>query len=303
MPDERPVVANPDFNDIKQFIISHFKADATFAEYDFKGSAMNTIIDILAYNTHYNNLAANYLINESFLDTALMRNNIISISKMLNYTPRSKQAAKAKITLRIPKINGTNVYTIPTGSLFTATDGTTTFNFYTLKNFSVQFDAADANGTTRDVEVDICEGDKITQRFSATADHTSFPRFELGNKNIDTTSINVSVNGSLWTQVTNETQGTTDVSNLSTIYFVEESRNLSHNLMFGNGVLGKKLEVGDEVLATYLVTNGSDANGVNSFSVAIQGRSDITVVSTKAATGGGDMETIQEIKDLSLIHI
>ena len=219
MPDERPVVANPDFEDIKQDIISHFKADATFADYDFKGSAMNTIVDILAYNTHYNNLAANYLINESFLDTALMRNNIISISKMLNYTPRSKQAAKAKITLRIPKINDTNVYTIPSGSLFTATDGTTTFNFYTLKNFSVQYDASDANGTTRDVEVEICEGDKITQRFSATADHTSFPRFELGNKNIDTTSINVSVNGSLWTPVTNETQGTTDVSNLSTIYF------------------------------------------------------------------------------------
>ena len=84
MPDERPVVANPDFEDIKQDIISHFKADATFADYDFKGSAMNTIVDILAYNTHYNNLAANYLINESFLDTALMRNNIISISKMLN---------------------------------------------------------------------------------------------------------------------------------------------------------------------------------------------------------------------------
>ena len=297
MANERPVVANPDFKDIKQDIISHFKADPTFADYDFNGSALSTIVDILAYNTHYNNLAANYLVNESFLDTALMRNNIISISKMLNYTPRSKQASKAKILLRIPKINGANVYTIPSGSLFTATSGTTTYNFYTLKNFSVQFDASDANGVTRDVEVEICEGDKITQRFAATASQANFPRFELGNKNIDTTTLSVSVNGTLWTPVTNETQGTTDVSDLSTIYFVEESRNLSHNIMFGNGVLGKNLEVGDEVLATYLITNGSEANGIKSFSVGISGRSDITVVSTVAASGGGDMETIQEIKD------
>ena len=123
---------------------------------------MNTIIDILAYNTHYNNLAANYLVNESFLDTALMRNNIISISKMLNYTPRSKAAAKASLTLRIPKVNGNNVYTIPAGSLFTASDGSTTYNFYTLRNYSVQYDATDANGVTRDVIIEICEGDQIT---------------------------------------------------------------------------------------------------------------------------------------------
>ena len=297
MSQNRPVIANPDFDDIKQDIISHFKADSTFADYDFKGSAMNTIIDILAYNTHYNNLTANYLLNESFLDTALMRNNIVSISKMLNYTPRSKSAAKAKITLRIPKINNQNVYTIPSGSLFTATDGTTTFNFYTLKNFSVQYDASEPNGTTKDVEVEICEGDKITQRFSATTEHTNFPKFSLGNKGVDTKSLQVSVNGDLWTPVSNETQGTTDVSNLSTIYFIEESRDLTHSIMFGNGVLGKALEVGDEILATYLITNGADANGINVITPSISGRDDITTVSITPAEGGGDEETIREIKD------
>jgi len=297
MSDNRPIIANPDFNDIKQDIITHFKADSNFADYDFKGSAMNTIIDILAYNTHYNNLAANYLVNESFLDTALMRNNIISISKMLNYTPRSKAAAKASLTLRIPKVNGNNVYTIPAGSLFTASDGSTTYNFYTLRNYSVQYDATDANGVTRDVIIEICEGDQITQRFAATAEHTSFPKFELGNKGIDTKTISVSVNGETWTPVTNDTQGTTGVSNLSTIYFIEETRNLQHSIMFGNGVLGKKLEVGDEILATYIVTNGAEANGINNFSIKISGRSDITTVLTLPADGGGDIETIREIKD------
>ena len=127
MADERPVVANPDFKDIKQDIITYFKNDATFSDYDFTGSALNILVDILAYNTHYNNLTANYLVNEMFLDTALMRNNVLSIAKMLNYQPRSAQGAKATITLRIPKVGGANLYQLPIGSLFTASDGSTTY--------------------------------------------------------------------------------------------------------------------------------------------------------------------------------
>ena len=106
MADQRPVVANPDFKDIKQDIITYFKNDSTFSDYDFTGSALNTLVDILAYNTHYNNLTANYLVNEMFLDTALMRNNVLSIAKMLNYQPRSARGSKGTITLRIPKVGG-----------------------------------------------------------------------------------------------------------------------------------------------------------------------------------------------------
>ena len=117
------------------------------------------------------------------------------------------------------------------------------------------------------------------------------------NKNIDTTTIVVSVNGAKWTSVTNETQGTTDVNNLSTIYFIEETRDLTHRIMFGNGVLGKALQAGDEVLVSYIVTNGSEGNGISTFTPAIAGRTDITIVSTVKAQGGGAIETIQEIKD------
>ena len=297
MADERPVVANPDFKDIKQDIITYFKNDATFSDYDFTGSALNILVDILAYNTHYNNLTANYLVNEMFLDTALMRNNVLSIAKMLNYQPRSAQGAKATITLRIPKVGGANLYQLPIGSLFTASDGTTTYNFYTTKAYSVQYDATEANGTTKDLVVEVFEGNSITQRFVPDSSNLSFPKFDLLNQNIDTSTIVVSVNGSKWTPVSNETQGTNDVNKLSTIYFIEETRDLTHRIMFGNGVLGQALNAGDEILVSYLVTNGSDANGVNAFTPAINGRTDITIVSTVKAQGGGAIETIQEIKD------
>tara|TARA_B100001287_G_C22672206_1_gene525836 strand:+ start:566 stop:2380 length:1815 start_codon:yes stop_codon:yes gene_type:complete len=297
MPDDRPVVANPDFNDIKQDIITYFKNDATFSDYDFTGSSLNVLVDILAYNTHYNNLTANYLVNEMFLDTALMRNNVLSIAKMLNYQPRSAQGAKATITLRIPKVGGNNLYQLPIGSLFTATDGAESYNFYTTKAYSVQYDSSEANGTTKDLVIEVVEGNSITQRFVANSSNLSFPKFDLLNKNIDTTTIVVSVNGAKWTSVTNETQGTTDVNNLSTIYFIEETRDLTHRIMFGNGVLGKALQAGDEVLVSYIVTNGSEGNGISTFTPAIAGRTDITIVSTVKAQGGGAIETIQEIKD------
>ena len=299
MADNRPVVANLDFQDIKQDMIDYFKSRPEFADYEFTGSGLNLLMDILAYNTHYNSLAANFLVNEMFLDSAVMRNNVVSIAKALNYQPRSASASTTTITLRVPKRTSEEQFTvIPAGSLFSAVSGNSTFNFYTTRDYTVQFATTLAVGQTVDVDVVVSEGTLITQRFVQTAENTSFPTFELANTNVDTTSLVVSVNGTRYNQITPEDEGIVQTTRTSQIFFVEETRNRNHRLIFGNGVIGEALTVGDEIIATYLVTNGAAANGVRSFTVTIPGRSDISITgSPSPSSGGGDPETIREIKD------
>lgn len=295
--DTRPVIANLDFADIKKDIVRHFQGRSEFSDYNFEGSSLNLLIDVLAYNTHYNSLAANFLTNEMFLDSALLRKNVVSIAQSLNYTPRSARAAKATVTLSIPKLSGFNFYTVPAGSLFTAEGGGQSFEFYTISPYTIQFDNTDLVGTTKTIEVDIYQGTETTQRFIVPASIGDFQRFELFNKNIDTTSLVVTVNGLKYLAVSEETQGINKATSTSNIYFIEESRNLTYFLKFGNDVIGKAPQPGDEIIATYLVTDGPDANGVQVFSPSITGRSDITVVSTVQSGGGSEIETINEIKD------
>ena len=295
--DTRPVIANLDFADIKKDIVRHFQGRSEFSDYNFEGSSLNLLIDVLAYNTHYNSLAANFLVNEMFLDSALLRKNVVSIAQSLNYTPRSARAAKATVTLSIPKLSGSNFYTVPAGSLFTAEGGGQSFEFYSIEPYTIQFDNIDPVGTTKTIEVDIYQGTETTQRFIVPNTIADFQRYELFNKNIDTTSLVVTVNGLKYLAVSEETQGINTTTGTSNIYFVEESRNLTYFLKFGNGVIGKAPEPGDEIIATYLVTDGPDANGVQVFSPSITGRSDITITSTVQSRGGSEIETINEIKD------
>jgi len=306
MADNRPVIANLDFDDIKADLVQYFKNRSEFQDYEFTGSSLNLLMDILAYNTHYNNLTANFLVNEMFLDSALLRKNVVSIARMLNYTPRSARAAKSKIKLSIQK-GSSNFVTVPAYSTFTATSGTTTFRFFPLDSHTLQFDDADAVGTTRTLEFDVFEGTPITQRFIVDDVREDFPVFELNNSNVDTSTLSVLVNpsedtntrGSVseytnavkYSQVSPEEQGITTLGNESTIYFLEEIEDGKFRIRFGNGVIGKKLAVGEEILVSYLVTQGSAANGV------VPAAGDYTITSATIASGGGEPESIREIKD------
>lgn len=295
--DTRPVIANLDFNDIKKDIVRHFQSRSEFQDYNFEGSSLNLLIDILAYNTHYNALSANFLVNEMFLDSALLRKNVVSIAQALNYTPRSARSSKATLTLSIPKLSGSNFYTLPAGSLFSSASGNLSFNFYTIEDYTVQFDNTDVVGTTKTLNVDVYEGTEITQRFIVSPAANDFQRYELLNQNIDTSTLVVTVNGLKYQLVSEETQGINDVTKDSNVYFIDESRELTYYLKFGNGVIGKKPTPGDEILATYLVTSGPEANGVQTFSPNITGRDDITISATVTSRGGANIETINEIKD------
>ena len=297
MASKRPVVANLDFDSIKQDMIEYFQNREEFADYNFTGSGLNMLMDVLAYNTHYNALTANFLMNEMFLDTALMRNNVASIAKMLNYQPRSARASYTTVTLSVPRADAeSNFYVIPAGSVFNARSGNESFNFFNIQDYTVQFGSDVGASSSVNIDVDIYEGAFFTQRFVNNG-LNEFPEFSLLNENVDTTTLTVSVNGEKFEQLTPEQEGLNTASSTSKVFWVEETRDNSHKIVFGNGVIGKSLAVGDEIVATYLVTNGADANGISNFSVTIAGRSDIRISGTPSASGGGSApEGVREIK-------
>ena len=125
----KPVVANLDFDDIKEDIINHFKNDDSFKDYNYTGSALNTLIDILAYNTHMNAITANFSINEMFINTAQKRENILSIAKGMNYIPTSTTAARVELTINVPRLGSERSFSIPVGTTLTASSGNTTYTF------------------------------------------------------------------------------------------------------------------------------------------------------------------------------
>ena len=293
--DNRPVVSNLDFDSIKSDLVDYFKSKPEFSDYEFTGSGLNLLMDILAYNTHYNALAANFLLNESFIDTSLNRNNVVSLAKSMNYVPRSAKSSTTRITLNVPKLASEGFYIIPAGSYFTASSGSTKFNFYTVDDYTVNFNS---NQFANTITIDVFEGILSTQSFVHNNTREEFPAFDLGQTNIDTSTLTVSVNGLKYTQLLPENEGLTSVDKNSRIYFVEETRLGTHRIVFGNNAVGLKPNIGNTIVATFIRSSGEIANGARAFNVNIPGRSDITITGTiSPSQGGSSPESIQSIKD------
>ena len=296
---DRPVIANLDFNEIKNDLVEHFKSKDEFTDYEFTGSALNLLMDILSYNTHYYSLASNFLLNESFLDTAVIRKNVVSIAKRLNYTPRSVKSASTVLTLQFTKQSeNDNVIIIPAGSLFRASTGAVSLNFHTVEDYVLQFNTAAAVGSKKTIDVTIHEGNYKTQAFVSSDNYSGFSTWELKQDNIDTSTITVSVNGTRYKVVLPEDEGLFNVTSASNVYYLEENRNGGYNIIFGDGIAGKAINNGDQIIVSYLTSSGPDGNGVKKFSPNINSRTDVVILGTPEPTqGGGERETIQSIKD------
>jgi|TARA_B100000085_G_scaffold126695_1_gene115328 hypothetical protein len=293
--DQRPVVSDLDFKSIKNDLVNYFSERPEFADYEFSGSSLNLLMDILAYNTHYNALTANFQLNESFIDTSLIRSNVVSLAKSLNYVPRSARSAETKITVRVPRTGTEGFYVIPAGSYFTASAGNTKYNFFTIQDYTVNFASGE---TTNTIEMEVYEGKIFNQRFVFNNTTEEFQSFDLQVTNIDTRTLTVNVNGLKYKQITPETEGSVAADRNTRVYFVEESLTGSHKIIFGNNAIGNKPEIGSVIFATFVKSSGELANGARSFAVNIPGRSDITIDGTPdPAQGGQGPETIQSIKD------
>lgn len=293
---ERIKVDELDFNAIKTNLKNFLKGQTKFKGYNFEGSALGTIIDLLAYNTHYNALYNNLALNEMFLDSASKRNSAVSIAKTLGYCPRSATASTAKVNVTVTNYNSPdNTLTIPRFTPFTSQVETDTFTFYTMNEYSV---AVSTDGKFRINGITLKQGRPITQTFIVEPG----ARYILNNTNIDTSTIKVlvtpnvnNVNSSVYGLVTHDFSSLTSKSE---VYYLKELEDNLFEVYFGNGVLGKAPSAGNVVTVQYIVTDGISANGSKSFKYsgpAFAGGT-VTVATTTVAFGGAAPETLEEIK-------
>lgn len=284
-----------DFNQIKTNLKDHLRSYPEFTDYDFEGSALSTLIDVLAYNTHYLGMYAHVAANEAFIDSAMKRSSVVSIAKALGYTPRSLNAPKAVINLRVNAISGSPpTITLPKGVNFTTSISGQTFNFTNIDEFY----APKVSGQYLFENVEIYQGRLLNYKFVVTEETGAGVFYRIPNKNVDTNKIRVRVQENQ--QSTNyesfyRPEFFTEIDGNTPAYFIQETFDGFYEIEFGDGVLGKRLQAGNLVLVEYLVTENT-GNGLNSFQTSWNEYGSATVIPMIKAFGGNDIESTESVR-------
>jgi hypothetical protein len=301
---DRLRVTELDFDTIKQNLKTFLKQQDQFTDYDFEGAGLSVLLDILAYNTHYNSYYTNMVANEAFLDSALLRDSVVSHAKTLGYTPFSTKAPISFINFTVQANNNDSAtLTIPKGYSFLSNqiDGKS-YNFVVMKDVT----ATKVNSTYYFENLPILEGQLITYTF--VYDEQSNPKqiFTIPEENVDITTLSVSVSpssGNTSVQPYNLVTDILDVSATSNVFFLQESRSSKYQIYFGNNSVGKKLPDGAIVYVSYLVTFGNESNKANGFVARAplidslsQSQSNFIINVVSPASGGSTRETIDSIK-------
>ena len=290
-------VTDLDFNNIKTNLKTFLQSQDVLKDYNYEGSALNVLLDILAYNTQYNAYYLNMVSNEMFLDTALLRSSVVSQAKTLNYTPKSAIAPSATINLRVNQVTNASL-TLPKFTTFMseAIDGIN-YNFVTTDAHTVNVSANTA--TFSDVELK--QGLASTLTFTVDSITNPTFTFEIPESTVDTSTLTVTVqqsSGNSSTTVYNLASNYLSLTNNSLVYFLQESLNGTYQIYFGDGVLGKKLVNGNIVNLSYIVTQGTSAFGANNFVLmnSISGYSNTVITPVSSASQGSEQESIDSIK-------
>ena len=284
-----------DFDTIKGNLKTYMKGQSTFTDYDFEGSGLNVQLDVLAYNTHYNAFMANMAANEMFLDTAVKRNSVTSHAKALGYTPTSTKASVAYVDVLVNDANTASV-TMNAGHAFNTTISGTTYQFVNTTQRILQPTAGVYNYSN----IPIYEGTWVTTKFTKNVNDAD-QKFIIPNDNVDISTLAVTVQTSVSdTTLTTFTKANNlvEVKSTTNAYFIQETVDSEWEVYFGDGVVGSALIDGNIVILSYIVTNGADANGANTFTSAssISGFSDITITTNTAGADGAEQEGIEAIK-------
>lgn len=292
---KRISVSELDFDAIKENLKEFLRGQDEFKDYDFDGSGLSILLDVLAYNTHYNNLYTNLAVNESFLDSASKRSSVVSLAKSLGYVPRSAVCAKAIVDVRI--VNPTSsptVATLPAYQPFETTIDGVQYTFYNTGSYTT---GSGSNGYVFS-GVELTEGTPLSFKYTVSTG----VRFIIPNANVDTSTIRVTVqdsamSGNFQTYVLSDSI-VNGVSSESKVYFLKEIENGLYEIVFGDGIIGKSLNPGNIVNIDYFVSGLGSANGARLFSYNGSPLIGGTVsISTKViATGGGSPEDIDSIK-------
>ena len=296
---------NLDFDSIKESIKDYLRANSNFTDYDFEGSNLSILIDLLAYTTYVNSYNTNMVANESFLNTASIRDNIISHAENMGYVPRSARAARAKINFSVPFTNQNNSssLTLKKGIVALSNSEDDTYVFSILEDITKPISNLKAIFDS----VEILEGNLITQKFTVDP-LTTNQRYVLNNENIDTTTITVKVKKSetediftTYNQVDNIIGADSDTP----IFIVKEVRDENYEIIFGDGLIGKSLTSGNIVEVSYIVTNGEDGNGIFNYILNASMQNDLgeSISSTgiipildQSSIGGATIEGVNSIK-------
>jgi hypothetical protein len=293
--DKRLIVSEFDFDDVKNNLKLFLEAQDEFTDYNFEGSGMSVLLDVLAYNTHYLGFNMNMLANEMFLDSSSLRSSVVSHAKTLGYEPISARAPKAVIDVTLfDSVKATGA--IPAGTVFTTSVNDISYQFVTITEFT----SASIGSSIPFLNIPIYEGTFITTQYIVDSGDVD-QRFILTNNRADTTTLTVTVQTSSSDTSSTTYTKTTDVSQVnatSANFFLQEVENGLFEVYFGDGVLGKLLSDGNIVILTYVVTNRKDANTASAFTnaTAIDTVVDVQVSLVEAADGGALPESVDSIK-------
>ena len=299
---------NLDFDQIKSSIREYLRANSNFTDYDFEGSNLSVIIDTLAYNTYISSYNANMISNEVFIDGATLRENVVSLARNIGYVPHSRSASRANITFFIDTtVFTTNPLTLTLKSGVVATTSTSfgnqNFSFIIPQDITVPV----VNGIALFENVDIYEGTFIVNNFEVDANNPN-QKFILENANIDIDSINVFVRDTQLSTVKNSfklSKNLFDITSESRVFFIQEIEDQRYELIFGDGIFGKKLNNSNYIEVSYNITNGESANGASSFNFS--GRivdnnnrvitTGISLITTNSSSQNGrEIESVESIR-------
>jgi hypothetical protein len=304
MSNSRLQVTDLDFDQIKENLKNFLRSQSEFQDYDFEGSGLSILLDVLAYNTHYNAYYLNMVANEAFLDTAIIRDSVVSHAKTLGYTPYSIKAPIASINVTVnTATNEPGVLTLPRGFQFISEQiDNTTYNFVALDEVS----ATKANSQYFFEDLKIHQGELVNYNFVHSDLTNPKQVFVLPDVNIDTSTLIVSSIPSVSNNevtVYTQVEDVLDVEKESNVFYLQEREKGKYEIYFGNDIIGKKLSDGTVVTVSYLITAGAAANRANNFvigSTLIDSSADVftnaVVDPVDAAAGGSDRESIDEIK-------
>ena len=289
------VVSEYDFDAIKSNLKSFLQGQTSFQDYDFEGSSLNILLDILSYNTHYLAYLANMSTNELYLDSADIRNNIVSLAKMIGYTPSSPRAPMASIDIQINNATGSSV-TMSKGTVFTTTVENTSYQYVTNSDITI----TPSSGVYKFSSVPIYEGSLVTFKYTNDVNDVD-QKFIIPNANADTSTLLVKIQNSSTDTTTNTYSlagGYNSVDANSKVYFIQEGQDGKYEVYFGDGINGKSLADGNIVILEYIVTNKDVSNSASSFTLSgnVGGFSDVTITTISNSQGGSDGESDESIR-------
>ena len=298
---------NLDFDQIKIQIKDYLRANSNFTDFDFEGSNFSVLIDTLAYNTYISAFNANLVVNESFLDGATVRENVVSLARNIGYIPRSKSAAKAHVTFSVPTTTSSDFITLEAGLVCLGRQDNTSYRFSTPQDITASVINGVAQFGTADKPIEICQGSYLTRQFLVNTSVDQ--RFILDNPNIDTSTITVFVKGINDTGLGIEYKKVDNILNIdktSEIFLLQEVQDEHYELLFGDGYFGKEVENNAVITVRYIVTDGESGNGPSVFdfqgnfvdqsNVRVIPTASVPVTTIQKAQNGGEIENVSSIK-------